>query len=111
MTTPVNQPNAEALQGFRVVEISTQPIELYKILKFQGMATSGGHAKAGIAAGEVRVNGQFETQKRKKMVSGDTIEFNGEKIFIKFPPPMSERTTPCEHDVNTEVAAQGSGER
>ncbi len=35
----------------RVVEISREPVELYKILKFEGMVGSGGEAKQVIAAG------------------------------------------------------------
>ena len=108
MTTPVSQPDAQAPKGFRVVEISREPIELYKILKFEGMATSGGQAKAAVASGEVLVNGKFETQKRKKIVSGDTIEFNDEKICIKLSSPISENTALPEKNVNTEVEAQGS---
>ena len=37
--------------GYRLVEISREPVELYKILKFEGLAESGGHAKAAVAAG------------------------------------------------------------
>jgi len=67
----------------RIVEISHEPIELYKILKFEGMATTGGVAKAVIAEGLVLVNGITETRKRKKIVSGDVIEFDQEKIRIQ----------------------------
>ncbi|MFQ3346717.1 MAG: ribosome-associated protein [Candidatus Azotimanducaceae bacterium] len=73
--------------GYRVVEISREPVELYKILKFEGLAESGGHAKAAIAAGEVHVNGKVELQKRKKIVTGDTIEIADEKISIQFVAP------------------------
>lgn len=66
----------------RVVEITSEPVELYKILKFEGMVASGGEAKMVIADGNVMVNGEFETQKRKKIVSGDIIEFGGETIRI-----------------------------
>lgn len=68
----------------REVEISKEPIELYKILKFEGMASSGGEAKSVIAEGQVRVNGKVETRKRRKIVSGDIIEFGKEKIRIQF---------------------------
>lgn len=66
----------------RIVEITNEPVELYKILKFEGLVASGGEAKMVIADGFVRVNGEFETQKRKKIVSGDIIEFDGETIRI-----------------------------
>lgn len=68
----------------RIVEITTEPVELYKILKFEGMASSGGEAKLVIEQGQVLVNGEIETRKRKKIVSGDVIEFLSDKITIKF---------------------------
>jgi len=67
----------------RVVEISREPVELYKILKFEGLVASGGEAKQVISEGLVRVNGKVDTRKRKKIVSGDTIEFNQELISIQ----------------------------
>lgn len=62
-------------EDIQIVELSREPIELYKILKFEGLVGSGGEAKAAIVDGHVKVNGDVETQKRKKIVSGDTIEF------------------------------------
>jgi ribosome-associated protein len=67
----------------RVVEVTQEPVELYKILKFESMVGSGGEAKFVIAEGHVLVNGEVETRKRKKIVSGDTIEFGQEKIHIQ----------------------------
>ncbi|MEH6503687.1 MAG: RNA-binding S4 domain-containing protein [Cycloclasticus sp.] len=65
------------------VEIPKQPVELYKILKFESMVASGGEAKAVIAEGLVRVNGQVETRKRKKIMEGDQIEFADETVMIR----------------------------
>lgn len=67
----------------REVGVTIEPVELYKILKFEGMASSGGEAKSVIAEGRVIVNGKVETRKRRKIVSGDIIEFAKEKIAIK----------------------------
>lgn len=67
----------------RIVEISKEPTELYKILKFEGLVSSGAEAKSVIADGQVLLNGEVETRKRKKIVSGDTIEFGKEKIHIQ----------------------------
>ena len=67
----------------RIVEINQQPVELYKILKFEGMSASGADAKSVIAEGLVKVNNITETRKRKKIIAGDTIEYNQEKILIK----------------------------
>ena len=67
----------------REVEVLIEPVELYKILKFEGMVSSGGEAKSVIADGQVLVNGETETRKRKKIISGDIIEFGREKIRIQ----------------------------
>jgi len=67
----------------RELEISKEPIELYKILKFENMVSSGGKAKFVIAESKVLVNGKVETRKRKKIVSGDMVEFGKEKIRIQ----------------------------
>ena len=64
------------------VEITKEPVELYKILKFEGVVASGGEAKAVISDGQVLVNGEVETRKRKKIVSGDMVEFMGQKLRI-----------------------------
>lgn len=67
----------------REVKIDKAPVALYKILKFEGFVSSGGgEAKTVIADGLVMVNDAVETQKRKQIVAGDTIEFSGEKILI-----------------------------
>lgn len=65
------------------IKISKEPVELYKILKFEGMVASGGEAKSVIAGGQVLVNGGVETRKRKKMMSGDVIEFGEVKIRLR----------------------------
>ena len=57
-----------------VVEIHNPPVELYKILKFENLAASGGEAKHMIADGFVTLNGSTETRKRKKIQPGDVIE-------------------------------------
>jgi ribosome-associated protein len=65
------------------VKITREPIELHKLLKFEGLAASGGEAKAMIAAGRVLLNGVLETQKRKKLVSGDCIEIGDTKLTLR----------------------------
>ncbi len=66
----------------REVMINSEPVELYKILKFEAMVPSGGVAKLAIESGDVMVNGEVETRKRKKMLAGDVIEFNGECVRL-----------------------------
>lgn len=69
----------------REVEITKEPVELYKILKFEGVVSSGGEAKAVIDDGQVMVNGDVEKRRRKKIQSGDIIEYMNEtlKILLK----------------------------
>ena len=67
----------------REIEISQEPIELYKILKFENLVGSGGEAKHFITEGQVLLNGMVETRKRKKIFSGDVVEFGGEKIRVQ----------------------------
>ncbi len=67
----------------REIEISEEPIELYKILKFENMVDSGGEAKYVISEGQVVVNGKIETRRRKKIFSGDVVEFGEEKIRVR----------------------------
>ena len=65
------------------VFINKEPVELYKILKFEGLVSTGGEAKMVIAEGMVTVNGEVETRKRKKMVAGDVIEFAEQKYVLE----------------------------
>ena len=67
----------------RDVLIRAEPVELYKLLKFEGMASSGGEAKMVISEGLVTVNGETETRKRKKIMSGDIVAFAGDEIRIQ----------------------------
>jgi len=65
------------------IYIHHHPVELYKILKFENLVGGGGEAKLVIASGYVMLNGEVETQKRKKINPGDIIEFNGEQFQIE----------------------------
>lgn len=48
-------------------------ITLDALLKATGLATSGGAAKLLIAAGQVRVNGEAETRRGRKLRAGDEV--------------------------------------
>jgi ribosome-associated protein len=58
-------------------------IELNHLLKVMGLCTSGGVAKALIAEGRVKVDGNVELRKRCKIRSGQVVEFGGYYIFVK----------------------------
>ncbi|KAA3650124.1 MAG: RNA-binding S4 domain-containing protein [Proteobacteria bacterium] len=66
----------------RDVVVTQEPVELYKILKFEGLVGSGGEAKSAVAEGLVRVNGEVETRKRRQIVAGDVLSFAGEQLRI-----------------------------
>ena len=58
-------------------------IELHNLLKVTGLCESGGMAKAVIAEGLVRVDGNVELRKRCKIRAGQVVEFDGHTIYIK----------------------------
>ena len=57
-------------------------IELVKLLKLQQIAQTGGHAKIMVVDGLVKVNGELEYRKRKKLRPGDLVEVEGNTIII-----------------------------
>jgi ribosome-associated protein len=58
-------------------------IELNHLLKVTGLCASGGMAKAFIAEGRVKVDGNVELRKRCKIRSGQVVEFEGHRIVVK----------------------------
>lgn len=67
----------------REVVLKTEPVELVKLMKFENLVTSGGEAKVVITEGLVRVNGEVETRKRRKLMAGDIVQFGSEKLQIR----------------------------
>lgn len=55
-------------------------IDLQDWMKLEGLVRSGGEAKMLIQEGYVRLNGEVETRRRKKLRRGDTVEFD-ERTF------------------------------
>ena len=68
--------------NFPLIDVSTQPIELCKLLKIANMVSGGGEAKIVISEGYVLLNNEVEFQKRKKVFHDDIIEFNGDIIQV-----------------------------
>lgn len=58
-------------------------IELNKLMKIMQLVGSGGEAKQFIDEGLVLVNGQVETQRRKKLRKGDVVSFEGEEVKVQ----------------------------
>jgi ribosome-associated protein len=59
------------------VQIHTEYITLDAFLKWAGVADTGGHAKALIASGQVKVNGEVELRRGRKLRPGDTVTIPG----------------------------------
>lgn len=57
-------------------------IKLGQALKAAGLVGSGVDAKFVITDGQVKVNGQVETQRGKKLVDGDVVTYDGNSIKI-----------------------------
>jgi len=58
------------------VEITTEFITMDKLLKFSGVADTGGQAFLMVEDGVVRLNGQLVTEKRKKVHTGDVVNID-----------------------------------
>ena len=52
-------------------------LRLDQFLKLCGITDTGGQAKLLIQGGEVKVNGEPETRRRRKLVAGDVVEIDG----------------------------------
>jgi len=59
-----------------------QTIQLDQFLKIVGVAQTGGQAKLLIQAGEVQVNGEIETRRGKKLVTGDRVTAIGQTFQV-----------------------------
>ena len=57
-------------------------IRLDQFLKLSGAAGTGGQAKVLIQAGQVTVNGEVETRRRRKLRPGDRVIAGGEEYVI-----------------------------
>jgi len=66
----------------RPITITSEPIELCKLLKIADLVSGGGEAKVVITQGYVFLNGEVEYQKRKKIRDNDVIEFNDEVVQV-----------------------------
>jgi ribosome-associated protein len=57
-------------------------IELIQLLKVQGIAQTGGHAKLIVEEGVVYRNGEVEMRKRAKLIPGDQIKVDDNVIDL-----------------------------
>ncbi len=66
-----------------ILEINTEYIKLDSALKFANVVESGAFAKEVIQDGFVKVNGEIELRRGKKLYNGDTFSFDGEEFVVK----------------------------
>ena len=59
-----------------------EPIRLDQFLKVNFVVESGGQAKVLIQGGEVKVNGEVETRRSRKLGAGDVVEFDGNEYSL-----------------------------
>lgn len=59
-------------------------IDLQDYLKLAGLVDTGGEAKFLIQTGEVRLNGEVETRRRKKIRRGDRVTLDGRDHQVEF---------------------------
>ncbi|EQK40590.1 MULTISPECIES: S4 domain-containing protein YaaA [Paraclostridium] len=64
------------------ITIDSEFIKLDQFLKLADIASTGGHAKFLIQEGLVKVNGEIETRRGKKLRSNDIVEVEGNTIKI-----------------------------
>ncbi len=57
-------------------------IKLDQFLKQTQVVATGGQAKLMIQAEEVRVNGEVETRRGRKLVNGDRVEVGGQSWAV-----------------------------
>lgn len=65
------------------IKISTDFIKLGQLLKLAGVSDSGAHSKMLIVNGDVKLNGQVEKQRGKKVLKGDVVEVEGSKLYVE----------------------------
>ena len=64
------------------LKIESEYIKLDQFLKLADIASTGGHAKYLIQEVVVKVNGEVETRRGKKLVPGDVVEVEGNQITL-----------------------------
>ena len=64
------------------IKISTEFIKLDSFLKWCGEFAQGSDAKIFILDGNVKVNGEVELRRGRKLRSGDMVEFQNEKYKV-----------------------------
>lgn len=65
------------------IKLKDDFIKLGQVLKLAGLVESGVDAKFAIQDGLVKVNGEVDERRGRKLYDGDIVEFNGQHIKIE----------------------------
>ena len=60
-------------------------IRLDQFLKLKSIVNSGGEAKVLIQGGDIKLNGEIETRRRKQLFEGDKVEYDGQEFLVQEP--------------------------
>jgi len=74
-------------------KLSTEYIELFKLLKVTNLCNSGGEAKHFIAEGLVKVDNLIETRKACKIRAGQIVSFNRNRVLVEGDPVATDLNT------------------
>ncbi len=77
------------MKGQQEFVLRGEHITLDGLLKATGLATSGGHAKAMILSGSVRVDGEVEQRRGCKLRAGQCVLAQGRTILLTAPAATS----------------------
>jgi ribosome-associated protein len=69
-------------KDIKEIYIRDENIKLGQLIKLAGMVDSGLEAKLEIVNEKVKLNGNIETQRGKKVIPGDVVEYKGEIIRV-----------------------------
>ena len=71
--------------GMEIIKLreSDEFIKLGQALKAAGLVDSGVEAKEAVQDGSVKVNGETDTRRGRKLYDGDRVEFDGQEIKIE----------------------------
>lgn len=61
---------------------SEDHIKLGQVLKAAGFVESGAEAKQAVQDGSVKVNGEVDTRRGRKLHDGDLVEYGGKELKI-----------------------------
>ena len=66
-----------------VIKLREEYIKLGQALKASGAVSSGVDGKYAVLGGLVKVNGETETRRGRKLYGGDVVLYNGQEIRIE----------------------------